>query len=97
MGWLRIADIPDGRVDEVDRILTTYDDKLNDIEGVTCRVWLFKVLGLLQRGSGDERVLKCENLPGLEREAKDWGNSHARGAAMNEQPRPLGESSLRGL
>ncbi|QVM13744.1 hypothetical protein D8B26_008351 [Coccidioides posadasii str. Silveira] len=42
-------------------------------------------------------ILKCDNLAALETEVKTWGNANAMGAAVNEQPRPIGASALCGL
>jgi hypothetical protein len=42
------AGIPEERIQDLDRIMRTYDQSLNSvIPGVTCRVWMFRVLPLL--------------------------------------------------
>ncbi|KAE8149726.1 hypothetical protein BDV25DRAFT_130126 [Aspergillus avenaceus] len=68
----------------LDSLIRSYDDRLNELD-VTCRTWLFKVLGLLVQ----EGYVRCEDLGKLEREVMDWGNGEAAGAAGNVQPRPV--------
>lgn len=91
VGLFQIAFIP--AEFDVDSVMRSFDDRLNDVEGLNCRTWVFDVLGSL-RGSG---VLRCDDLGALEREALDWGNVYAVEACGNIQPRPLGRSALCGL
>ncbi|RAH65209.1 uncharacterized protein BO66DRAFT_443199 [Aspergillus aculeatinus CBS 121060] len=92
VGLFGIADVPGGWEDALDQTIRTYDHQLNQ-PATTCRVWLFRVLALLQNA----HVLKCTSLEELEAEAKSWGNAHASDAADNLQPRPFANSSLCGL
>lgn len=96
VGLFRIADISASWEDYVDRTLRSYDSQVNT-PGVTCKVWLFWVLGLLTKESNGYTVLKCNSLTELEREILDWGNLKAPGAANNEQPRSLAASRICGL
>jgi hypothetical protein len=96
VGLFRIADVPAGLGGYVDQTLRTYDNQLNN-SGITCKVWVFRVLELLRRKSNGYAVLKCNDFTALEREVKDWGNSETPGAARNEQPRALAASQICGL
>lgn len=96
VGLIRIADVPAGWDSFLDQTIRTYDNQLNT-PGITCRVWLFWVLALLQKPINGQRILRCNNLGALETEVKGWGNANARGAADNVQPRPVAASSLCGL
>ncbi|PYH75366.1 hypothetical protein BO82DRAFT_33262 [Aspergillus uvarum CBS 121591] len=96
IGLFRIADVPMGWENHLDQTLKTYDNRLNT-PGTTCRVWVFWVLGLLQKPIAGKTILKCDNLQSLEAEVKNWGNANAASAAENLQPRPLGASTLCGL
>lgn len=99
VGAFRIADVPDGSEEHVDRTLRTYDDRLNTvIPGITCRVWLLRVLEHLRGdGSDGRRVLRCEDVDALEREVMRWGNENASSADLNVQPRPVADSVSCGL
>lgn len=96
VGMFRIAQVPAGLEGHLDRTMRTYDSQLN-IPGITCRVWVFWVLALLQKPINGQVILKCNNLGALETDVKNWGNIHAMGAADNVQPRPVATSSLCGL
>ncbi|RAK95536.1 uncharacterized protein BO80DRAFT_260826 [Aspergillus ibericus CBS 121593] len=93
VGLFRIADVPAGWEGHLDQAIRTYDNQLNT-PGVTCRVWVFWVLALLQKPISGQIILKCGNLATLEAEVKAWGNVHAMGAADNDQPRPVAASAL---
>ncbi|KAJ6112279.1 hypothetical protein N7523_002101 [Penicillium sp. IBT 18751x] len=92
VGLFRIADVPAGWEGLLDQSIRTYDSRLN-AQSITCRVWVLWILALLQ----NSKILKCNDLNGLETEVKAWGNANARGAADNLQPRPVANSSLCGL
>ncbi|KMP02506.1 hypothetical protein CIRG_10329 [Coccidioides immitis RMSCC 2394] len=96
VGLFRIADIPAGWEGHVDQTIRTYDSQINNPD-ISCRVWLLWVLALLQKPVNGQVILKCDNLAALETEVKTWGNANAMGAAVNEQPRPIGASALCGL
>ncbi|KAI1976583.1 hypothetical protein LOZ53_003126 [Ophidiomyces ophidiicola] len=97
VGLFKIANVPEGFENYLDQTLRTHDNQLNTLSGVTCRIWLLRVLALLQKPANGQQILKCSNLEALEAEAKDWGNSHAITAMNNVQPRPVGASALCGL
>lgn len=82
-------------MNEVDQLIRSYDDRVNDM-GVTCRTWLLKVLELLRK-----RGLLCGGkvleMGVLEREVMDWGNAEAGDAVRNVQPRPVGVSKVCGF
>lgn len=86
VGLLHIANVPKGWEDRANSIITEDDNRLNSIPGNTCRVWLLSALERLR----DAGVLHCSNLVALEREVKDWGNSHQISAIDAQTPRPCG-------
>jgi len=92
VGLLHIANVPKGWEDRANSIITEDDNRLNSIPGNTCRVWLLSALERLR----DAGVLHCSNLVALEREVKDWGNSHQISAIDAQTPRPCGVSNLCG-
>ncbi|EFQ97620.1 hypothetical protein MGYG_00659 [Nannizzia gypsea CBS 118893] len=95
VGLFKIGDVPLSFRESLDGIMRTYDDKLNTPGVVcTCRIWLLWILALLQRPVGGERILNCDDIQALEGEVKAWGNENALSASNNEQPRPIGVSSL---
>ncbi|KAE8354985.1 hypothetical protein BDV28DRAFT_146582 [Aspergillus coremiiformis] len=96
VGLFRIADVPVGWESHLDQTMRAYDNRLNS-PGITCRVWVFWVLALLQKPIAGKIILKCDSLQSLETEVKDWGNANASSAADNDQPRPLAASTLCGL
>lgn len=100
VGAFRIADVPEDSNEHVDRTVRTYDDRLNTaVPGITCRVWLLRVLELLRGVEGGDggRVLRCEDVGALEGEVMRWGNENASSADLNVQPRPVADSVLCGL
>lgn len=90
---IRIADVGDVDRKRLDEGIRALDECVNDIPGVTCRVWLFVVLERLVR----EGVLGLRDVDGgvglglmrLERECMDFGNRVRQEAALNRQPRPV--------
>ncbi|KAF1958003.1 hypothetical protein CC80DRAFT_592464 [Byssothecium circinans] len=92
IGLFQIAAIPAGWEGYVDQQLRTYDSALNDLPNITCRVWLFWVLALLQKEVNGCKVLKCTDLAALEAEIIAWGNQNAGSADLNQQPRPVAAS-----
>lgn len=96
IGLFQIALVPAGRESDVDGALRTYDHSLN-MAGITCRVWILRVLALLQNPTNGYSILKCPELKALEEEIKVWGNENAASAALNRQPRPIAWSKLCGL
>ena len=86
---IQIGSIPAVREEEFDRIMRSYDDTVNSIPGVTCRVWIFTILPhLIEAG-----LLHCEDLDALQKECFDFGNAQAMSAVDNKQPRPVMVSS----
>lgn len=98
---IRIADLGHGDGDDGERLdegIHALDGCVNDIPGVTCRVWLFVVLERLVRegvwglrddigdvdGGGDGL-----GLLRLEKECMEFGNRVRQEAALNIQPRPV--------
>lgn len=74
---LRIADIPTGLEDHVNRTLRTYDSRLDEISNISCMAWAFRILELLQEGGGENissTVVKCTDLGALQKEMADCGN-----------------------
>lgn len=58
------------------------------ISGVTCRVWVLRIIPLLIQAG----LLRCNDLAGLQ-ECFDYGNACMNTAAANFQPRPVRVSS----
>lgn len=99
---IRIADLGDGDGDgdgeRLDQGICALDACVNDILGVTCRVWLFVVLErLVREGVSGFRDVDVDvdggddglGLLRLERECMEVGNSVCQEAALNCQPRPV--------
>ena len=90
---IQIATLGDGdeekEMSTLDLGIRSLDESVNEIPGVTCRVWLFVILerlareGILRFGEG------LENVGLLERECMDFGNAVMGDAAANVQPRPV--------
>lgn len=93
---VHIADIPEERIGRVEEIMRERDGDLNQIPGVTCRVWLMVILRrlveegvvVLQGGGVEGRV------EAVEEDCKGWGNGFAGEAARNVQPRPVVRSRV---
>ena len=82
---IQVATIPAERAAQLDQIMRAYDQNLNGIPNVTCRVWLFRILEILvQHG-----LVRCSSLQDLQAECMEYGNQHSEGAAFNNQPRPV--------
>jgi hypothetical protein len=82
---IEIATIPPNKEQLLDQLMKTYDHNLNDTQGITCRVWVMKILALLvQHG-----LAACSDLPGLQAECFNFGNQHMATAVSNDQPRPV--------
>ncbi|KAF2796642.1 hypothetical protein K505DRAFT_335024 [Melanomma pulvis-pyrius CBS 109.77] len=94
VGLLQIAAIPNNWEDHVDQQLRTYDSVLNDLSDMTCRVWIFLVLALLQKEVNGYKILKCTDLTALEADIMAWGNQNAASADANHQPRPVSISKF---
>lgn len=68
--------------------MRSYDDEVNSIPGVTCRVWMFAaILPQLVRSG----LVRCEveDLDALQEECKGFGDRFRWNAARNVQPRPV--------
>ena len=92
VGLFHVANIPSGMEDRARDLITQDDNRLNDIEGNTCRVWLMTALARLNAAG----IMQCSSMDALETEILTWGNSHYRSAIVAETPRPLGASNLCG-
>ena len=93
-GLIRIADVPATWINHVDGVLRSYDNRLNNTPGITCRLWLFWVLELLRKPVNNYRFLKCDDLTTLEQEIMTWGNRYAHDTSQNVQPRLTHDSTL---
>ena len=86
---IEIGSIPVEKEIELDRIMRSYDDTINSILKVTCRIWMSTVLrDLIHAG-----LLRCDDLDALQQECFDFGNAHTMSAVDNNQPRPVMISS----
>lgn len=95
VGLIRVAGLnstnanTDDLSGKIDSTLRSHDDKLNDKDGITCRIWLLEMLGILYK-EGLLADVRCGgNMKMLEEVVKQWGNEFADGAARNVQPRPV--------
>ena len=82
---IQIGSIPDKQEAQLDRLMKHYNEYLNAMAGVTCRVWVLKIVELLvQHG-----LIRCQDVGALEQECFAIGNKYARDCAENNQPRPV--------
>lgn len=86
---IQIAGIPRCAHKRVDEIMRSYDQTLNAMPGITCRVWLLRVVGMLV----EEGFVHCD-VGALEKDCFEFGNEHSLSASVNEQPRPVVKSSV---
>lgn len=82
---IRIADVPEEKGGILEGIMKERDVDLNEIEGVTCRVWLFIILKRLM----EEGIVRGVDVAKAEEECMEIGNGFAKEAARNLQPRPV--------
>ncbi|KKY27214.1 hypothetical protein UCRPC4_g01197 [Phaeomoniella chlamydospora] len=82
---IEIGTISESSEATFDQIVRTYDRTLNTIQGLTCRVWVMKIIPLLVR----QGLLRCNDVKALQAECMNFGNRYARSAAAAEQPRPI--------
>jgi hypothetical protein len=87
---IQIATIPEKARNILDQLMRSHDGELYQIPGVTCRVWLLRILQkLIQHG-----LVRCSNPDALEQECMSFGNRFSLAAAENNQPRPVVRSRL---
>ena len=82
---IRIGTIPEDKEQQLDQLVRKYDGNLNATSGMTCRVWVMKVLELLEK----DKLVECPSLTALETECFNFGNQHMVAAARSEHPRPV--------
>lgn len=87
---IQIASILADEEQRLNQLMRTYDGNVNSIPGVTCRMWLFRILEVLVQGG----LVHCVDLQALEAECMDCGNQHMNSAANDTQPRPVVASRL---
>ena len=82
---------------EMEAIMRERDDDVNEIEGVTCKVWLKGTLDRLVR----DGVVECRGDLGgrdlgdvVQEEVFAIGNEFMDDAARNVQPRPMAKSKI---
>ncbi|CAG7957913.1 unnamed protein product [Penicillium salamii] len=87
---VQVAIVPGTVCGQLDQIMRSHDSDVNSIPGVTCRVWLMKILEkLIQQG-----IFRCSNVDALLQECMTIGNQYSASAAINQQPRPVVRSRL---
>lgn len=92
---VHVADIPEARIGRVEEIMRERDGDLNEIPGVTCRVWLLVILGrLVEEGLVVLQESTGGKVEAVEEDCKAWGNGFAGEAARNVQPRPVVRSRV---
>lgn len=87
---IQVATLPQTARNTLDELMRSRDADVNMIPGVTCRVWLMKILQkLIQNG-----IVRCSNPDALQQECMSFGNQYGPGAAINQQPRPVVRSKF---
>ena len=87
---IQIAAIPEANHELLDQIMKSCDLDVNDIPGLTCRVWLLTILqDLIRHG-----LVRCSSVDGLQQECMTFGNKYSADAVRNVQPRPVVSSTL---
>lgn len=74
----------------LDQIMKSRDGDVNDIPGITCRVWLLTILQELIRHG----LVRCSSVDELQQECMAFGNKYSADAVRNVQPRPVVSSTL---
>ena len=87
---VRIASIPEDKEALLDRVARSFDDRLNQIEGMRCRLWTFLVVEQLVKNG----LVHCEDVDALREECVAVGNERQDDADRNVQPRPVVVSAL---
>ncbi|EMF09345.1 uncharacterized protein SEPMUDRAFT_166072 [Sphaerulina musiva SO2202] len=87
---IQIATIPLQAVVQMDGIARSKDRELNQIPGLTCRVWVMQIIAILRANS----LVKCGDINALQNEIFQIGNRYRFGAINNDQPRPVTRSQL---
>lgn len=87
---IQIATVPEASRNSLDQIMRSHDGDVNTIPGVTCRVWVIKILQkLIEQG-----IVRCSDADALQQECMAFENQYSPGAALNQQPRPLVRSRV---
>ena len=87
---VQVASVEVKKAEELDGFMKGFNENLNGIEGLTCRVWILKVVGLLVENG----LVRCEDVGPLEQECMEVGNAYAEDVAANNQSRPVVASKL---
>ena len=82
---IEIGTIPAAQTALLDQTMRAHDDSLNDLHGVTCRVWVLTILTELK----EVGLVHFGNRDSVEEECFQFGNTHSYGAVENQQPRPV--------
>lgn len=93
VGLVRIASIEEGDREVVDRMARVEDETVNQIEGMTCCVWVKRFCERLRK----EGLMRFESWERLEEELVSWGVENNQSSLDNVQPRPLSFSKVCGL
>ncbi|KAE8404950.1 hypothetical protein BDV37DRAFT_100279 [Aspergillus pseudonomiae] len=87
---IQIANVPEPKHAILDQTMRSRDDDVNQIPGVTCRIWLMTILQRLI----EEGLVRCDDHQKLQDECMMFGNQYSATAASNSQPRPVVRSKL---
>ncbi|OJD13800.1 hypothetical protein AJ78_05782 [Emergomyces pasteurianus Ep9510] len=87
---VHIAAVPQEKRTQVDPIMKALDGNINSIPGVTCRVWIMKVLEMLIENG----IVRCNSTSELQDECFTIGNQNSAAASKNNQPRPVVRSRV---
>ncbi|CZT17627.1 uncharacterized protein RCC_03464 [Ramularia collo-cygni] len=88
---VQIGQIPQSATDQLDQIMKSHDHELNNLPGLTCRVWVFTVVEKLVAAG---LLTMTGTTSTLEDECKAYGNQLSSGDAQKDQPRPVVRSAI---
>lgn len=88
---IQVGDIQQNARDQLDQIMRSHDHDVNEIPGVSCRVWALAIMRkLIEAG-----LVRCDlGIEKFEQECMAIGNQHRHAAEANEQPRPVVRSTV---
>lgn len=89
--YVKIGQIPTHAFDRLHQIMQMYDQNLNGIAGISCRVWLFMIVRELIR---DGLVRSNGSMAELEAECRAFAGLYNSGAGAQQQPRPIVASRI---
>lgn len=71
--------------------MKTHDHELNELEGLSCRTWVFRIMEKIAAGG---LVTMTGTVGQLEAECRAHGYQRSKGEAQQQQPRPVVISTI---